>query len=203
MYLIATRKAPGNTEGFLLLMANSNYQKGQFLVVPNKAIVLKLRGAALNVYLAVVDHADDNGKCFPSHARLADVTGYTSRQCRTAIEQLVEKGLLKKTGRARGDGSQTSNFYQLRVIHTRVEPDFHPPSAPQFHPRVEAHFLPELNPTNSNISNSREMSFEQRKAYAKACEADRALARREVRRAAPSNRGSFGSIGEIVGARQL
>jgi hypothetical protein len=184
-------------------MANSNYQKGQFLVVPNKAIVLKLRGAALNVYLAIVDHADDNGKCFPSHARLADVTGYTSRQCRTAIDQLVEKDLLKKKGRARNDGSQTSNIYQLIVIHTREEPDFHPTPEPDFHPGGAVDFLPKPNPSNSNQFNSKDLSFEKRKAWAKACEADRALARREVRRAAPSIRGSFGSIGEIVGARQL
>lgn len=57
--------------------------------------------------------------------------------------------------------------------------------------------------SSSFTSHSKDWSFEKRKAYAIACEADRALAKREVRRAAPSNRGSFGSIGEIVGARQL
>lgn len=50
-----------------------------------------------------------------------------------------------------------------------------------------------------SASHSKDWSFEQRKAYAKACEADRALARREVGRAAPSNRGSFGSISDILG----
>lgn len=180
-------------------MANSNYQKGQFLVVPNKAIVLKLRGASLNVYLAIVDHADDNGKCFPSYNRIIEVTGYKRRQVIEAMAQLVDIGLIKKDGRARKDGTQTSNSYQLLLIHTQGVPERTPRGVPERTPASVLQRTP-INSTQIELNpfNSRDLSFEQRKAYAKACEADRTLARREVRRAAPSNRGSFGSIADIV-----
>lgn len=184
-------------------MANSNYQKGQFLVVPNKAIVLKLRGAALNVYLAIVDHADDNGRCFPSFNRLADVTGYNRRQCMRAMDDLEQAKLIKRTNRTLPVRGKTSNTYQLQVIHNPS--DIHVTSASDTHvtPPSDIHVTSKLYPLELNPFNSKDLSFEQRKAYAKACAADRALARREVRRAAPSNRGSFGSIGDIVSNRSF
>lgn len=185
-------------------MANSNYQKGQFLVVPNKSVVLKLRGAALNVYLAIVDHADDDGKCYPSYSRIIEVTGYKRRQVIDAMTVLVDIGLLKKSGRTRKDGTQTSNSYQLQVIHIPGAVQRTPYSALERTPGGELERTP-MNSTHIELNpfNSKDWSFEQRKAYAKAYKADRALARREVSRAAPSNKGSFGSIGEIMSNKQL
>lgn len=183
-------------------MANSNYQPGNFLIVPNMHIVLKLRGAPLNVYLALLNHADGDGKCFPSYNRIIEVTGYKRRQVIDAITQLVDIGLIKKSGRARKDGTQTSNSYQLQVIHTQGVPERTPQGVPERTPASELQRTP-INSTQIELypSNSRDWSFEQKREYAKACERDRALERREAGRASPSNKGSFGSVVEIMGVR--
>lgn len=183
-------------------MANSNYQPGNFLIVPNLHIVLKLRGAPLNVYLALLSHADGDGTCFPSYNRIIEVTGYKRRQVIDAITQLVDIGLIEKSGRARKDGTQTSNSYQLQVIHTQGALQRTPQGVPE---RTLAGAL-QRTPINStqielNPFNSKDLTFKQRKAYAIACEADRALARKEASRAVSSNKGSFGSFGDIVNSR--
>lgn len=92
------------------------FQKGSFLILPNKDIAMKLRGAALNVYLALCAHADKDGGCYPSYKRLQDETGYSERPCIKAIEELEKIGLIKKTTRKRNDGSLSSNYYQLMVL---------------------------------------------------------------------------------------
>lgn len=201
MYMIVTRKSPLVIQRDFSFMANSNYQKGQFLVVPNKAIVLKLRGAALNVYLAVVDHADESGQCFPSYGRLANVTGYSKRVCMRAVDELETIGLLKKATRKLPIRGNTSNIYQLKVIHTPSVVDVTGGSDAHVTPSSVVDVTPKLYPNNPTQFNSKGLSFEKRKAWAKACEADRALERKEASRAAPSNKGSFGSLGDIVNGR--
>lgn len=184
-------------------MANTNYQKGQFLVVPNKNIVLKLRGAALNVYLAVVDHADDNGRCFPSYNRIADVTGYNKRQCIRAINELEEMGLLEKTTRKLPVRGNTSNIYQLKVIHSPSVTQDTGGSVTQDTPTSVLEVTPKLNPLNSNHNNSRELDERTYKRnYYKSSEQDRALEKRQARRGQP-DKGSFGSISDILGNRNL
>jgi hypothetical protein len=69
------------------------------------------------VLLAFADHADDEGICFPSVARIARKTGYSERQVQTIGKQLRAKGLiapLSRTGggRTRG-GSYLSVVYQI------------------------------------------------------------------------------------------
>jgi hypothetical protein len=127
----------------------TNYEKGNYLIVPNMHVVLKLRGAALNVYLAIVNYSDESGKCFPSYNRLCKDTGYKQRQCIAAMNQLVEAGLIKKYGRARNDGGQTSNSYQLYLIHRPSVPEDTPPSAKSRTPSSVPERIPKLSLTNS------------------------------------------------------
>jgi hypothetical protein len=61
--------------------------------------------------------------------------------------------------------------------------------------------IPPLSPPLSS-SLSKDWSFEKKKAYAIACERDRALAKREAGRASASNKASFGSLGEILEAKR-
>lgn len=142
-------ESPIPTEGALFMAKTTNYEKGNYLIVPNMHVVLKLRGAAINVYLAIVNYSDDSGKCFPSYNRLCEDTGYKRRQCIDAMNKLVEVGLIKKFGRARNDGGQTSNNYQLYLIHKPSAPQHTPPDAPQHTPWSELERTPELSLTNS------------------------------------------------------
>jgi predicted transcriptional regulator len=127
----------------------TQYEKGNYLIVPNMHVVLKLRGATLNVYLAIVNYADDSGNCYPSYKRLADDTGYARRQCIKAMGELVDIGLIKKYGRARNDGGQTSNSYQLYLIHKPSDTQDTPPSELQDTPYSELEFTPKVSLTKS------------------------------------------------------
>ena len=180
-------------------MANStNFRKDQFLIVPNLDIVLKLRGASLNIYLALISHADKSGQCFPSYERLSEVTDYKRRQCIEAINQLTEMGLLKRIGRTRKSGRQTSNSYQLMVIHMGAVERTPRGALERTLPRAVERTP--INYTHKELDsfNSKEMTFKQKRDYAIACEQDRALAKREVSRASASNKGSFGTIGDVL-----
>jgi hypothetical protein len=46
------------------------------------------------VLLALADHANDDGVCYPSMHRLAERTGFALRTVRTAVRRLCEDGLL-------------------------------------------------------------------------------------------------------------
>ena len=67
------------------------------------------------VLLALADHADDVGICWPSVARLSRLTAISERQVRDHLNALVELGLLQKERRRRQDGSLTVNTYFLAM----------------------------------------------------------------------------------------
>lgn len=61
------------------------------------------------VLLAVADHADDEGYCYPGQARLAAKCGVSVRALRDSIRQLEAAGLLQVTQR----GKTTTNLYRV------------------------------------------------------------------------------------------
>ena len=65
------------------------------------------------VALALADHADKDGVCWPSMKRIAWKTGYGERQARTIIGSLITKGVLRVLSDRRG-GRGNSNQYQLQ-----------------------------------------------------------------------------------------
>ena len=182
-------------------MARSYYVKGNFLVVPNKEVVLKLRGAALNVYLVIADHANENGECWPNYSRIAAATGYDKRQCMRAAQSLEDIGLIVRKGRARNDGGQTSNGYKMLLIHTPSDTQNTPPSDTQNTPWSDTHVTPELNVVNSTYKELKGRDVEKidKAAYAKAVRADEAQAQRA--RAARNRKGSTKSLEELFGGR--
>lgn len=93
----------------------TRFIKGEFVLVPNKSQALALRGATLNVYLALCSYADKDGGCFPSYGTMSGDIQYTTRACKDAIEELVDLGLITKETRQRPNGSNTSNYYQIVI----------------------------------------------------------------------------------------
>ena len=94
----------------------AKFVKDNFTIVPNKKEALKLRGAELNVYLAICGFADGKGGCFPSIATIAECTGYSRDAVKVALKELgTKRSLISIEARTRENGSITSNYYQILI----------------------------------------------------------------------------------------
>lgn len=67
------------------------------------------------VLLALADLANGRFECWPGQRRLAEMTGYTDRSVRSALVELVSRGLVSRETRARSNGSRSSDRYTLHV----------------------------------------------------------------------------------------
>lgn len=92
------------------------YEKGAFIIVPNKHKLRELSLGARAIFTEICDFADDSGRCFPSRKLLAARILMHENSVDRFIEELVEKGILEKSGRVRNDGSRTTNEYQILVV---------------------------------------------------------------------------------------
>lgn len=70
--------------------------------------------------LALADHADDSGRCFPSIARLAKGTGYNERAIQGHLKTLERRGVVKV---AKGAGPNGVNVFAISLPPA----DFAPP----------------------------------------------------------------------------
>ena len=88
---------------------------GNFFQVENK--ILDKHGAAMGpygiaVYSALCRFSDKSGRAFPSHDKIASVTGMSRRQVMRVIDKLVDLKLIVKTTR-RNNNMKQSNVYQI------------------------------------------------------------------------------------------
>lgn len=67
------------------------------------------------VLVVLANRADEDGRCFPSVRAIVRQTAMDERTVRRHIATLIERGYLSRTTRARANGSQTSNEYELAV----------------------------------------------------------------------------------------
>lgn len=68
------------------------------------------------VLLALADHSDDDGKCWPSIRRLVKKVNVTDRTVQRVIRDLQAAGLVSVEPRPRPDGrGATSNLYRLAL----------------------------------------------------------------------------------------
>ena len=83
--------------------------------------VWDIRGISLTqkvVLLCLADHADQDMRCFPSLARIADQTCMSPRAAWQALRELEKAGLIKTEGRGRNQ----SNVYTLDLAANANEP---------------------------------------------------------------------------------
>ncbi len=71
-----------------------------------------LRPTERLVMLALADHADDSGECYPSMQRLMQRTGLTDRAIQNNVKRLVDAGYLSVET---GGGRRQSNLYRLHL----------------------------------------------------------------------------------------
>ena len=91
-----------------------------------KAWELKLKANDKLVLLALADHANDDGECYPSLRKIEAKTGLSKQGLINAIKRLMDLGLIEKQFRTRQDGGQTSNLYTLTL--DGVVNEVYPPS---------------------------------------------------------------------------
>lgn len=65
------------------------------------------------VLLALADHADQEGVCWPGQERLATVTGLSVRTVRTTLKSLEEEGLIGVEPRFDGSGKRVGTVYRV------------------------------------------------------------------------------------------
>ena len=66
------------------------------------------------VYIYLKDHADKDGTCWPGINTIAAGVSLSRSTVKRALEDLVRAGLVTKERRWRGNGSLTSNLYQIK-----------------------------------------------------------------------------------------
>ena len=67
------------------------------------------------ILIALADHADDTGHCWPGTKGIAEKCGVSRRTVVASVSRLTEAGLIVCESRHRKDGSQTSNEYFLQI----------------------------------------------------------------------------------------
>lgn len=63
--------------------------------------------------LALANHADGDGVCYPGQARLCRMVGCSERALRRYLDDLQARGIIDRQQRRRADGSRTSDEYRL------------------------------------------------------------------------------------------
>jgi len=90
------------------------------------AEIEQLRPRERLVLLAIVEHADDNGMCFPSHRRLARYTGLSVRTVGSALSGLQTKEFIFRERRGNSRGGRSSDLLRL-LIPKAAKPAGKPP----------------------------------------------------------------------------
>jgi hypothetical protein len=84
------------------------------------AIEHELTATERAVLLALADHANQDGQCFPSQQRLAKFTGAGERSVRRALKRLEEVDLITRSPRFDSRGHRSSDLIELLYPPDRV-----------------------------------------------------------------------------------
>lgn len=106
------------------------------------------------ILLSLADHANDEGVCYPSVARLVRRTGLSERAVQTAIRRLEEAGRLKIE---RGSGPKGCNVFTVCTPAADAPPQQMHPAADAPTPRSSCGEPPqELHPNRQEPSGNRQ-----------------------------------------------
>ncbi len=87
-----------------------------FAICPNKVYKNKdLTGVDIKVYLAIQGFSDEDGYCFPSIAKIADICGVCRRTVERSLSHLEELKFIARQKRIKDNGGYTSNGYYLKL----------------------------------------------------------------------------------------
>lgn len=92
------------------------YEKGSFVLVPNRKHLRTLSLGARALYVEFCSFSDAHGICFPSRKVLAEHIQMSEDSVDRFIYELVNAGLLTKTSRKEKNGGYSSNLYQIMIL---------------------------------------------------------------------------------------
>ena len=73
------------------------------------------------VLMALADHANGDGYCWPSMGRIGSMAGISSKQVATHVRTLAALGLVEKANRRRYEGQYRGWLYRLRISTAHQE----------------------------------------------------------------------------------
>lgn len=91
------------------------YQKGSFITVPNSEALKGIHATAQCLFMWLCYHANQDGKCFPSRKRLAELCGASVDTIDKMTILLVEKNLIVKTIRKKDEKENKTNLYEVII----------------------------------------------------------------------------------------
>lgn len=73
--------------------------------------------------LALADHANDDGECYPSLSKIQKKCFFSKQGLLNSMDRVIKIGYVSKNKRKRGNGSNTSNLYQINgdLINIKIE----------------------------------------------------------------------------------
>ena len=88
-----------------------------FFMVSNRIFELDLKPRDFAVYCCLVRHCDnEDDSCFPSRGLIAKECKIDKKTVDSALNHLINLGLIQKINRKRYDGSKCSNFYYVNRL---------------------------------------------------------------------------------------
>lgn len=91
------------------------YQKGSFITVPNSEALKGIHATAQCLFMWLCYHANQEGKCFPSRKRLAELCGVSVDTIDNMTALLIEKRLIVKTTRKKDEKVNKTNLYEVII----------------------------------------------------------------------------------------
>jgi hypothetical protein len=92
------------------------YKKGSFITVPNREQLEGIPATAQCLFMWLCYHANQDGKCFPSRKRLAELCCVSIDMIDKMVKILEEKTLLLKTKRKKkGKNENHTNIYEILI----------------------------------------------------------------------------------------
>lgn len=91
------------------------YKKGSFITVPNSEELKGIHPTAQCIFMWLCHHANQDGKCFPSRKRLAELCGVSVDMIDKMVKLLVEKNLLTKQKRKKDAKVNNTNIYEIII----------------------------------------------------------------------------------------
>ena len=92
--------------------------KAGFVILPREIMELgpTIGSSALHVYAVLVDHADEDGVCWPSVRKMTEVSGMSESTVRRSLKALVRHSVISVEART-DNRRRTSNLYRLLITH--------------------------------------------------------------------------------------
>lgn len=81
--------------------------------VANRTFELGMKPREFTVYCCLLRHADKDNRCFPSRRCISRESNISIKTVDSALNNLINMGLIEKISRKRADGSKSSNVYYI------------------------------------------------------------------------------------------